>query len=72
MIFTLPGSFVFSVVAPLDLEKLDTPGSGGSISFLQNTDGYFGVGQVIIDLDGAMVDVLENFYLLRNFKEFAK
>ena len=26
VIFSLPGSFFFDMVAPLDLEKLDTPG----------------------------------------------
>ena len=43
VIFSFPGSFFFSVVAPLNLEKLDASGSGGSESFLQNTDGYFGI-----------------------------
>ena len=43
MIYTLPGSFFLSVVAPQDLEKLDASGSGGSVSFLQNTDGYLGI-----------------------------
>ena len=72
MIFALPGGFFFGVVAPLDLQKIYTPGSGGSEGFLQNTDGYFGIGQVIFDLDSAMVDVLENFCLLRNCKAFAQ
>ena len=72
MIFTLPGSFFFSVVAPLDLQELVAPGPGGSVSFLQDTDRYFGIGQIIIDLDGAMVNVFENFRLLRDFNTFAQ
>ena len=72
VIFSLPGSFFFSVVAPLNLEKLDALGPGGSERFFQNKDGYFGIGQVIIDLYGPVINVLENFGLLRNFKAFAK
>ena len=72
VIFALPGSFLFCVVAPLNLEKLDASGSGGSESFLQNTDGYFGIGQVIIDLYGLVIDILEHFGLLWNFEALAK
>src|SRR5215216_5838665 len=72
VIFVLPGSFFFSVVAPLNLEKLDVSGPGGSESFFQNTDGYFKVCQVIVDLYGLVINILENFSLLWNFKAFAK
>ena len=44
VIFAIPGSFFFCVVAPLNLEKLDAPGPGSSEGFFQNTDGYFGIG----------------------------
>src|SRR4051812_40839911 len=72
VIFPLPGSFFFSVVAPLNLEKLDASGPGGYESFFQNTDGYLRIGQVIVDLYGSVINVLENFSLLLNFKAFAK
>ena len=72
MIFALPGSFLFCVVAPLNLEKLDASGSGSSEGVFQNTDGYFGIGQVIIDLYGPMVDILEYFGLLGDFETLAK
>src|SRR3954471_21723455 len=67
VVFSLLGSFFFSVVTPLDLEKLDTLGPSGSESFFQNTDGYFKVCKVIVDLYGLVINVLENFGLLRNF-----
>lgn len=35
LIFSLPGSFFFSVVAPLNLEKLDASGPGGFESFFK-------------------------------------
>ena len=72
VIFAFPGSFLFYVVAPLNLEKLDASGSGGSKGFFQYTDGYFGIGQVIIDLYGPMIDILEYFGLLGDFETFAK
>ena len=72
VIFTLPGSFFFRVVAPLNLEKLDASGSGSSKSFFQNTDGYFRIGQVIVDLYGLVINVLEHFRLLWNFEALAK
>src|SRR3954468_9260051 len=72
VIFSFPGSFLFSVVAPLNLEKLDASGSGGSESFFQNTDGYFGIRQVIVDLYGPVINILEHFRLLRNFEALAK
>src|SRR3954467_14632753 len=72
VIFALPGSFVFCVVAPLNLEKLDAPGSGSSKSFFQNTYGYFKIGQVIVDLYGLVIDILEYFGLLGDFETLAK
>src|SRR5215216_1676986 len=33
VIFSLPSSFLLGMVAPLNLEKLDTPGPGGSVGF---------------------------------------
>ena len=72
VIFALPGSFFFSVVAPLNLEKLDASGSGSLKSFFQNADGYFGIGQVIVDLYGPVIDILEHFVLLWNFETLAK
>jgi hypothetical protein len=34
IVFSYPSGFIFSVVAPLNLQKLDTLSSGGSVSFL--------------------------------------
>src|SRR3954471_13379190 len=59
VIFAFPGSFLFCVVAPLNLEKLDASSSGSSKRFFQNADGYFGIGQVIVYLYGPMVDILD-------------
>ena len=72
MIFAFPGSFLFCVVAPLNLEKLDASGSGSSKRFFQNTDGYFGIGQVIADLYGPVIDIFEHFGLLGDLETLGK
>ncbi len=72
VIFAFRGSFLFCVVAPLNFDKLDASGSGSSESFFQNTDGYFRIGQVIVDLYGPVIDILEHFRLLRDFEALAK
>ena len=33
VIFAFPSGFLLGMVAPLNLEKLDTPGPGGSVGF---------------------------------------
>ena len=55
------------MVAPLNLEKLGTPGPGGSVGFLQDTDGHFTICRVLVDINSSVIDVLENFGLLRHF-----
>jgi hypothetical protein len=60
------------MVAPLDLQKLDTSGSGGSEGFLQDTNGYFTIRQILVDIHSSVVDVLENFGLLRHFQTLPK
>ena len=68
VIFALPGSFLFCVVAPLNLEKLDASGSGSSEGFFQNTDGYFRIGQVIVDFYGPVIDILEHCVRLTSLR----
>src|SRR3954470_3171253 len=58
VIFALPGSFFFCVVAPLNLKKLDASGSGSSERLFQNMDGYFRICQVIVDFYGPVINVL--------------
>ena len=55
------------MVAPLNLEKFDTLGPGGSVSFLQDTDGHFMIRQILADINNSVIDVLENFGLLWHF-----
>jgi hypothetical protein len=56
------------MVAPLNLQKLDTSGKGGSEGFFQDTDGYFTIGEVFVDIHRSVIDVFENLRLLRNFQ----
>jgi hypothetical protein len=52
------------VIAPLDLEKLDLAPPGESDGFLQDTNRSLTIGQVMVEINRAMVDVLEHFGLV--------
>jgi hypothetical protein len=72
VIFSFPSSFIFGVITPLNFQKLDASGSSGSISFLEDTDRYFTIGQILVDVHRTVINILEDFGLLRNFKTFPK
>ena len=55
------------MIAPLNIEKFDTPGPVGSVSFFQDTDGNFTIRRILVDINSSVTDVLENFGLLRHF-----
>ena len=58
VVFTFPGGFCFSVVAPLDLEVLDGAASSVSLSLIQNADGSVTVSQIRLKVNGLVIDVL--------------
>ena len=53
-----PGCFCFSVVALLDLEVLDGAASSASFSLVPNADGPLTVGQIRLNVNGFVIDVL--------------
>ena len=65
--FSLPSGFFFGVVAPLNLQELDTPGAGGPESFFKDTNRHFAIGQVLVNIHRSMINVFEHLRLLRNF-----
>ena len=67
-VFAFPSGFIFGMVAPLYLQKLDASGAGGSVSFLQDVNRHFAVSQILVDIHRSVIDVLEHFGLLRDFK----
>src|SRR5215203_842168 len=66
--FAFPSGFVFSVIAPLNVQELDTPGAGGPVCFFQDANRHFAVCQVCVDIHRTMIYILEYFSLLRYFK----
>jgi hypothetical protein len=52
----------------LNFQELDTPGAGGSESFFQDTNRYFAVRQVLVDIHRLVIDVVENIGLLEHFQ----
>ena len=58
IVFSLPGCFCFSVVAPLDLEVLDGAASGATLGFIQNANWPLTISEVWLKVDGLMIGVL--------------
>ena len=68
IIFAFPSCFFFRVVSPLDFVKLDRTSSGNTNIFFENFEGSLTISQVLVQVDGEVVDVFENIRLVRNFK----
>ena len=68
VVFTFPGCFCFSVVAPLDLEVLDGAASSVSLSLIQNADGPLTVSQIRLKVNGLVIDVLVKIRLVWNLE----
>jgi hypothetical protein len=64
IILSLPSCFILGVVASLNLEKLDLVPPGELDGFLQDTNRSLTIGQVMIEINRAMVDVIEHFGLV--------
>jgi hypothetical protein len=60
------------VFTPLNLEELNLPSMGNSYCFFQNAKGVLPVGQVVIQIDSAVVDVLKNFRFVRYLETSSK
>lgn len=69
VVFTFPGCFCFSVVAPLDLELLDGAASSASLCFIQYVDGPLTVGQIRLKVNGMVIDVLVEIRLVWNLEK---
>ena len=56
------------MVAPLDLEVLDGAASSASLSLVQNADGPLTVGQIRLKVNGLVIDVLVEIWLVRKLE----
>ena len=56
------------MVAPLDLEVLDDVSSSASLSLVQNADGSLTVGQIRLEDNGLVVNILVEIGLVWNLE----
>ena len=68
IVLPFPGSFLLRVVTPLNLEKLDFPSAGYPYCLLQNSERFLTVGQVLVQVDRAVVNTLEHLGLVRHLE----
>ena len=72
IVFTLPCSFGFGVVAPLNLEILDGAASGATLCFIQDADRLLSISVIWLEVDGLMVDVLIKIGMVWRLKTLPK
>jgi hypothetical protein len=72
IIFTFPGGFVFGMVAPLNLVHVDLSSTGEMDIFLQNSDWSVMVGQVMVEVNGILINLLEGFGFAGGLETLAK
>ena len=70
IVFTFPSCFIFRVVSPLDFVELGCSPVGETNIFVENLEGRLTISQILIQVDGLVIDVFENIRLVRNFKTF--
>ena len=68
IVFMFPSCFLFGVVSPMDFVELDRAPPGKTNIFVENFDRSLTISQVMIQVNGEVVDVLENIGLVGNFK----
>jgi hypothetical protein len=68
IVFAFPSGFFFRMVSPLDFVEFDRTPSGNTNIFFENLERSLPIGQVLVQVDGEVVDVFENIRLVRNFE----
>jgi hypothetical protein len=61
IIFTFPSGLIFGVIAPLNLVHANFSSTGETDILLQNTDWPLAVGEVMIKVNGILINLLEGF-----------
>jgi hypothetical protein len=72
IILTFPGGLVFGMVTPLHLVHLDLASTGKTNVFFKDTNWSLPVGEVVVQVDGVVVDFLESFGLIGDLKAFTE
>jgi hypothetical protein len=71
IIFMFPRGLIFGMVAPLNLVHVDFSSTSEMDIFLQNTDWPLTVGQVMVKVNGILVNLLEGFGLVGGLETLA-
>jgi hypothetical protein len=72
IILTFPSGFIFGVITPLDLTHLDLASAGKTDVFLKDANGSLPIGEVVVQVDGVVVDLLEGLGLVRDLEAFTE
>jgi hypothetical protein len=67
-----PSGFVFGMVTPLHLIHLDFASTGKMDVFFKDTNRSLPVGEVVVQVDGVVVDLLEGLGFIGDLKAFAE
>jgi hypothetical protein len=59
------------MVTPLEFIRIDFSSTGETDIFLQNMDWPLAVGQVMVEINGVLVNLLEGFRLVGGLKALA-
>jgi hypothetical protein len=66
-----PSGLIFGVIAPLNLVHVDFSSTSETDIFLHNTDWPLAVGQVVVKVNGILINLLEGFELVGGLETFA-
>jgi hypothetical protein len=72
IILSFPRGLIFGVVTPLDLVHVDLPSTGETDILFQNTNGSLSVGQVMVEVNGILINLFEGLGLVRGLETLAK
>ena len=72
IILSFPGGFFLDVFTPLDFVELYGTSSSQANIFVQYSNRSLSVGQIMVQVYGEMVNVLENFRPFGNFQTLPK
>ena len=66
IVLTLPGSFLFGMVAPLNLEEFYLMARGQTDILILHMEGSFSIGKIMVEVNGLMVHLLIGMGSTRN------
>jgi hypothetical protein len=72
IILVFPSGLIFCVVTPLHLVHLDLTSAGKTDVFFKDADWSLPIGEVVIEINGVVVNLLEGLGLIGNLQAFSE